>query len=197
MLWKATSGARPHRGKRLFVIPPHTIGLCCNLTITSHGWNVSTPSQRSGGERGGEGFADLLFFFFFPLIPSPTPSPHSFYFHVNFSTPFSPRHSEKSLRSPQQGSSFFFFSFSKHLISTCTESYNRTQYWRCFQFQFWIFIFFIFYFFNRSNAQLTSVSIPASLRLRTLTRQNLRDAGESARRRSRAIVCLVCLWLGT
>lgn len=68
--------------------------------------------------RGG-GFAGLwASFFLFSLIPSPTPSPHSFYFHVNFSTPFSPRHSEKSLHSPQQGSSFYFF--------VCFNFYSKT-----------------------------------------------------------------------
>lgn len=158
-------------------------------------------SGRGGGERGREGFADLLFFVFFSPSSLLRPlHPQSFYFHVNFSTPFSPRHSEKNPSARRsRAQAFFFFSLilisvPKHLISTCTESYNRTQYWRCFQFQFWIFFFF---YFNRSDAQFTSVSIPASLRLRTLTRQILRDAGESARPRSRAIVCLVCLLLGT
>lgn len=72
MLWKVTSGARPHREKRLFDIPSHTIGLCCNLTITSHGWNVSTWSHRSGGG----GFAGLwASFFLFSFFPYPFSDP--------------------------------------------------------------------------------------------------------------------------
>lgn len=146
-----------------------------------------------GRERGGEGFAGLLFFFSPLLIPSPTPSPHSFYFHVNFSTPFSPRHSEKSLRSPQQDSSFFF-RFNFYSKTPHIYLYRELQ-------PYTVLTLFsvsvLDFFFNCNDAQFTSVSMPASLRLQTLTRQNLRDAGESARRRSRAIDCLVCLLLGT
>lgn len=78
---------------------------------------------------------------------------------------------------------FFFFFFSKHLISTCTESYNRIQYWRCFQ--FW---------FSQQRCTITSVSIPPTFSS-WHSFDHLQDVGEMLVVAAEPLfVCLFLTW---
>lgn len=148
-------------GAGTFVILYQKFGLCRNLTANLDGWKVSTRSHLWGECRHFAGlwapFSSLL-------------QPLHFSFHVNFSTPFTPPHSEISLLSAAG------ISFSKHLISTCAEGYNRIQY------------------FNSTNAQ--HVPLFSSLRPSVLnTHLTFYSMREKSLQQSHYL--FICLLLGT
>lgn len=113
-LWKATSR---HWGRTFFVVLFRTVGLWFNLDELGR-----LESERAVSPAG----------LWAPSFPRPSSGLSTSRF-MWISAHHLHLHTQISLRSTQRVLAFFFFVLQKHLISTCTVSYNHIQYWRYFQ----------------------------------------------------------------